>query len=50
LALPNVTVTPHIAGASQGAARRGAATVAQDVANFFAGRPLQYCVNRQVLA
>lgn len=50
LALNNVTVTPHIAGASREAARRGADIVAQDVANFFAGKALQFCVNREVLA
>lgn len=49
LALDNVTVTPHIAGASQEAARRGATIVAQDVANFFAAKPLHFCVNREVL-
>jgi D-3-phosphoglycerate dehydrogenase len=49
LALPNVTVTPHIAGASREAARRGAEIVAQDIANFFAGQPLHHCVNREVL-
>lgn len=49
LALDNVTVTPHIAGASREAARRGAEIVAQDIANFFAGKPLRYCVNREVL-
>lgn len=48
LALDNVTVTPHIAGASREAARRGADIVARDVANFFAGKPLQFCVNPQV--
>ncbi|HRW07137.1 MAG TPA: 2-hydroxyacid dehydrogenase [Caldilineaceae bacterium] len=50
LALDNVTVTPHIAGASREAARRGADIVARDLANFFAGKPLQFCVNPQVLS
>lgn len=45
LKLPNVTLTPHIAGASKESAERGAATVAQELANFVAGRPLAYCVN-----
>lgn len=49
LKLPNVTLTPHIAGASQESAQRGAESVAQDVANFLAGRPLHYCVNRKAL-
>ncbi len=46
LKLPNVTLTPHIAGASQESAQRGAESVAQDIANFFAGRPLHYWANR----
>lgn len=45
LKLPNVTLTPHIAGASKEAAQRGAETVAQDIANFVAGQPLVNCVN-----
>ncbi|MEZ4859716.1 MAG: hypothetical protein R3C14_00335 [Caldilineaceae bacterium] len=44
-----MTLTPHIAGASQESAWRGADAVAQDVANFLAGRPLIYCANREVL-
>ncbi len=49
LRLPNVTVTPHIAGASRSSAERGAEQVARDVANFFAGRPLECCVNADAL-
>jgi D-3-phosphoglycerate dehydrogenase len=49
LSLPNVTLTPHIAGASQEAAQRGASAVAQDIANFIAGRPLVNYVNPVVL-
>jgi D-3-phosphoglycerate dehydrogenase len=49
LRLPNVTVTPHIAGASREAAEAGAESVAADVANFFAGRPLAHCVNARQL-
>jgi D-3-phosphoglycerate dehydrogenase len=45
LKLQNVTLTPHIAGASQGSAHRGAEDVVRDVANFMAGRPLAHCVN-----
>jgi phosphoglycerate dehydrogenase-like enzyme len=44
-----VTLTPHIAGASQESAQRGAESVAQDIANFFAERPLKYCANRSEL-
>ena len=45
LALPNVTLTPHIAGSSQGSAQRGAEDIVLDLANWVAGRPLQRCVN-----
>ncbi len=48
--LDNVTLTPHVAGASRETARRKAETVIKDIANFYAGRPLQYCVNPEVLA
>ena len=46
LRLPNVTLTPHIAGSSQGSAQRGAEDVVLDLANWVAGRPLAHCVNR----
>ena len=49
LRLPNVTVTPHIAGASQESAQRGAEIVAQDLANLVSGRPLLHCINPEVL-
>jgi D-3-phosphoglycerate dehydrogenase len=49
LKLDNVTVTPHIAGSSRETARRKAQTVLQDVANFYAGRPLLHCANPDVL-
>ncbi|CAN5746208.1 2-hydroxyacid dehydrogenase [soil metagenome] len=49
LKLPNVTLTPHIAGASKESAERGAELVAQDIANFVAGRPLASCVNAVAL-
>ena len=49
LGLPNVTLTPHIAGSSRESAERGADIVAQDIANFLAGRPVVNCVNRSVL-
>uniref|UniRef100_A0A7C1JRR6 D-3-phosphoglycerate dehydrogenase n=1 Tax=Caldilinea aerophila TaxID=133453 RepID=A0A7C1JRR6_9CHLR len=49
LRLPNVTVTPHIAGASKDSAERGAEQVVRDVVNFFTDRPLEFCVNPAVL-
>jgi D-3-phosphoglycerate dehydrogenase / 2-oxoglutarate reductase len=45
LRLHNVTLSPHIGGASRSSAERGAEQVAEDIANFFAGRPLLRCVN-----
>jgi len=50
LRLPNVTVTPHIAGSSKNSAERGPDQVARDVANFLAGRPLECCANAAALA
>ncbi len=50
LRLPNVTVTPHIAGASKDSAERGAEQVVRDVVHFFTGQPLEFCVNPAVLA
>jgi D-3-phosphoglycerate dehydrogenase len=49
LRLPNVTVTPHIAGASKESAERGIESVAADIAAFLAGRPLASCVNAAAL-
>lgn len=49
LQLDNVTLTPHVAGASRETARRKAETVIRDVANFYAGRPLKYCANCELL-
>jgi D-3-phosphoglycerate dehydrogenase len=50
LRLPNVTVTPHIAGSSKNSAERGPEQIVHDVANFFAGRPLEFCANAAALA
>jgi len=41
LRLPNVTVTPHLAGNTRNAAEQSAAMVADDIANWIADRPLQ---------
>ena len=49
LKLNNVTLTPHIAGSSQEAARRGVESVVRDIAAFFSGKPLEHCVNPVVL-
>jgi D-3-phosphoglycerate dehydrogenase len=45
LKLPNVTLTPHVAGSSKESAQRGAEQIVRDVANFFARKPLEHCVN-----
>lgn len=50
LKLDNVTLTPHIAGSSREGARRRADMIMSDVANFYAGRPLTYCMNPEVMA
>ena len=39
LPLPNVTLTPHIAGASLTTVRVAAAMVADEVARYLAGKP-----------
>jgi D-3-phosphoglycerate dehydrogenase len=49
LKLPNVTLTPHIAGASRESAQRGAGAVAREIANFIQGQPLISCVNAAAL-
>jgi D-3-phosphoglycerate dehydrogenase / 2-oxoglutarate reductase len=50
LKLDNVTLTPHVAGASRETARRKAETVIIDIANYYAGRPIHYCANPETLA
>lgn len=50
LRLPNVTLSPHIAGCSVQSALNAAEMVARDIANFYAGRPLAHCANPEVLS
>ncbi|AJE86014.1 NAD-binding D-isomer specific 2-hydroxyacid dehydrogenase [Streptomyces albus] len=50
LALPNVQVTPHIAGAQGSEARRLGAFAAAEVERFLAGEPLSGAVRREELA
>ena len=50
LKLNNVTLTPHVAGASRETAKRKAETVIIDIANYYAGRPLQHCANSETFA
>lgn len=48
--LDNVTITSHLGGASVQAAENGAASAAQDIANFLTGQaPPKFCVNPEVL-
>ncbi len=49
LKLPNVTLTPHIAGCSVDSVQLVARMIAQDIANFYAGRPLNHCANPEAL-
>jgi D-3-phosphoglycerate dehydrogenase len=43
--LPQVTMTPHIAGASKEAALRGANEVAEDVGRYCRGEPLSHAIS-----
>jgi len=43
--LPNVILTPHIAGASRGSARTGIRMAAESVAAYLRGEPPPYCLN-----
>jgi D-3-phosphoglycerate dehydrogenase len=49
LQLDNVTITPHIAGSSRETAHRKVGAVLADVANFYAGRALNFCANPAIL-
>jgi D-3-phosphoglycerate dehydrogenase len=49
LALENVTMTPHIGGASKTTVYRGVRMVAEDLKAYFSGQQVKYCVNAEVL-
>ncbi len=49
LKLPNVTLTPHIAGCSVDSVQLVGDMIAGEIASFYAGRPLKNCANPQVL-
>lgn len=49
-ALPNVILSPHVAGATVESRQRLGQTVVEDFARFFAGQPLQHGVTKQMLA
>jgi D-3-phosphoglycerate dehydrogenase len=49
LRLPNITITPHIGGASRETAERGVRQVAKGIADFMAGKVPKGCINPEVL-
>ncbi|WP_026413250.1 2-hydroxyacid dehydrogenase [Actinomadura oligospora] len=49
LTTPNLTVTPHLAGASKQTAMNAARILAKDVARHLKGEPLLHCANPEVL-
>ena len=49
LKLPQITTTPHIAGASRETAHRGAEQIAAEIGRFVRGEPLLACVNPDAL-
>jgi phosphoglycerate dehydrogenase-like enzyme len=48
--LPNVVLTPHIAGAAGFETRRMAELLIAEIERFMAGQPLQHAVTAQMLA
>jgi phosphoglycerate dehydrogenase-like enzyme len=48
--LPNVVLSPHVAGATVESRSRLGETVVEDIARFFAGQPLQHGVTKAMLA
>lgn len=48
--LENLTVTPHIAGATRESAENGAYMVAEDIYLFMTGKVPRHCANPEVLA
>lgn len=42
--LPNVIVTPHMAGATRESYARQGQAIAEEIARFLAGQPLQYAI------
>jgi|LFRM01.1.fsa_nt_gb D-3-phosphoglycerate dehydrogenase len=49
LKLDNVTLTPHIAGATKDTVHYGLSVLANDLSKFFAGEPVEHCMNPEVL-
>lgn len=49
LQLDNVTLTPHIAGASKDTVHYGLKVLSNDLMRYFAGEPVEHCMNPEVL-
>lgn len=49
LTIPNVVLTPHLAGASRETAHNAARITAAEVARYLRGEPLAHCVNPDAL-
>lgn len=49
LTLDNVTLTPHIAGATKDTVDYGLNVLADDLCRYFAGEKVQHCMNPEVL-
>ena len=49
LTLDNVTLTPHIAGATKDTVHYGLRVLAEDLISFFEGEPVKHCMNPEVL-
>ena len=49
LGMPQVLTVSHLAGASKDVAHRGARRIAAEVGRFVRGRPLEHCLNPEVL-
>ena len=48
--LPNVLLSPHVAGATVESRRRLGSAMIDEIARFFAGQPLKYGVTAERLA
>lgn len=49
LAAPNLILTPHVAASTREAQAQVSADIAEQVLDFFAGRPVSYAINPSVL-
>jgi D-3-phosphoglycerate dehydrogenase / 2-oxoglutarate reductase len=49
LELPNLILTPHVAGGTRVAAEKAARIAAEEVARYVSGEPMLFCANPEVL-